>query len=48
MECCDDDVIGTVIKLHCDGMMSIQWVDGCVSQCYPEQLLVVGSSVSVA
>lgn len=46
MQCCSDDVVGSVVELHCDGLMSIKWADGCLSQCYPEQLLLVGNMVS--
>lgn len=45
MQCCTDDAVGSVVELHCDGLMSIKWADGCVSQCYPEQLLLVGNMV---
>lgn len=46
MQSCDNDRVGAVVRLDCDGYMTVRWADGCESQCYPGQLMLVANMVS--
>ena len=48
MQCCEEDVVGAVTRLQCDGMLSVRWADGCISLCFPEQLMLVANLVGGA